>query len=151
MGTIMHKGLLGMSQSPQIGSSLLIMMELFQIVYSKSLNPLKSGLLFWYRFFYSSKCERRVSIPSNRVFSSDWAWPPTILVAPVVSIPSNRVFSSDRARNPVFCDAGWVSIPSNRVFSSDMETIKINGEDVRSQSPQIGSSLLIKFIHFKSV
>ena len=120
-------------------------------VYSKSLNPLKSGLLFWYRFFYSSKCERRVSIPSNRVFSSDWAWPPTILVAPVVSIPSNRVFSSDRARNPVFCDAGWVSIPSNRVFSSDMETIKINGEDVRSQSPQIGSSLLIKFIHFKSV
>ena len=115
-GNLVH-----VSQSPQIGSSLLMVsgIPLTQKVYC--LNPLKSGLLFWYVNDYSFKLQNTVSIPSNRVFSSDR------VVWPIVP-------TSHKCLNP---------LKSGLLFwyGRDLNHRTLHS----SQSPQIGSSLLIEW------
>ena len=67
--------LISQSQSPQIGSSLLIKGGRIMIAIQTSLNPLKSGLLFWCNITRRRDTGySKVSIPSNRVFSSDYGY-----------------------------------------------------------------------------
>ena len=108
------------SQSPQIGSSLLIEDgNSYNVLAYKSQSPqIGSSLLI--RKIHNSIKANLVSIPSNRVFSSDLCWK-----------------CQDQ-------DDLYVSIPSNRVFSSDYNTRKAELARQPSQSPQIGSSLLIE-------
>ena len=84
------------SQSPQIGSSLLIQsVSRMKMWGHSSQSPQIGSSLLINEPSVTPPNNHPVSIPSNRVFSSDKRWESSIFRRTQVSIPSNRVFSSD--------------------------------------------------------